>query len=127
MGEPTAAAGTPSAANPYSRKNPFLAELIRHEHLTQPGSEKDTRHFVLNLAGSGLTYTPGDSLGAFGRNSPMLVDDVIALLGFDPQTPVQNSKGHATTLRQTLLEDYILNRANRKIMGELGERVPQGE
>ena len=127
MGDPTTAAGAASAANPYSRKNPFLAELIRHEHLTKPGSEKDTRHFVLNLAESGLTYTPGDSLGAFGRNSPMLVDEVIALLGFDPQTPARDPKGQPSTLRQTLLQDYILNRANRKIMGELGERVPQGE
>ncbi|MEY2427199.1 MAG: sulfite reductase flavoprotein alpha-component [Verrucomicrobiota bacterium] len=127
MGDPGTTAGTPSAANLYSRKNPFLAELIRHEHLTQPGSEKDTRHFVLNLAGSGLTYTPGDSLGAFGRNSPMLVDDLISLLGFEAQTPVKDPKGQPSTLRQTLLQDYILNRANRKIMGELGERVPQGE
>jgi sulfite reductase (NADPH) flavoprotein alpha-component len=127
MGDPTAAPTTASAANLYSRKNPFLAELIRHEHLTQPGSEKDTRHFVLNLAGSGLTYTPGDSLGAFGRNSPILVDEVISLLGFDAQTPVQDPKGQATTLRQSLLQDYTLNRANRKIMADLGERVPQGE
>lgn len=127
MGDPGTTAGTPSAANPYSRKNPFLAELVRHEHLTQPGSDKDTRHFVLNLAGSGLTYTPGDSLGAFGRNSPMLVDEVITLLGFDSETPVQDPKGQPTTLRQTLLQNYILNRANRKIMGDLGERVPQGE
>lgn len=127
MGDPGTTAGKPSAANLYSRKNPFLAELIRHEHLTQPGSEKDTRHFVLNLAGSGLTYTPGDSLGAFGRNSPMLVDDIISLLGFEAQTSVKDPKGQPTTLRQTLLQDYILNRANRKIMGELGERVPQGE
>ena len=71
----------PPTALPYSRKNPFLAELTRHDRLTRAGSLKDTRHFVLNLAGSGLTYTPGDSLGAFGRNSPELVDEVIGLLG----------------------------------------------
>src|SRR6516162_4280001 len=59
---PASATGT----SIYSRKNPFLAELTRHELLTGPGSEKETRHFVLNLAGSGLTYAPGDSLGAFG-------------------------------------------------------------
>src|SRR5438445_5319431 len=37
----------PPASVPYSRKNPYLAELTRHEHLTKPGSEKDTRHFVV--------------------------------------------------------------------------------
>jgi sulfite reductase (NADPH) flavoprotein alpha-component len=118
---------TPPAASPYSRKNPFLAELTRHDRLTKPGSLKDTRHFVVDLAGSGLTYRPGDSLGAFGRNSPELVDEVIALLGFEPEAAVNDPKGQPTTFRQALLRDYTINRANRKMMAALGERIPQGE
>ena len=114
-------------AHQYSRKNPFLAELVRHELLTQPGSEKETRHFVVKLAGSGLNYSPGDSLGAFGSNPPPLVDEVIALLDFDPKASVKDPQGQDTTLRQTLLTHYTLNRANRKIMGGLSERIPQGE
>jgi sulfite reductase (NADPH) flavoprotein alpha-component len=120
-------AGDPSVPVPFSRKNPFLAELIRHDRLTKVGSEKDTRHFVLNLAGSGLSYTAGDSLGVFGRNSPVLVDEIIALLGFDPIAPVRNPKGSLVPLRQTLLNDYTTNRANRKIMSGLAQRIPQGE
>ncbi len=116
-----------AAVSPYSRKNPFLAELTRHEHLTGPGSGKDTRHFVVNLAGSSLAYTPGDSLGAFGRNPPKLVAEVIDLLGFDPETTVKNPKGEETALRRTLSEDYILNRANRKFVSGLAELCPQGE
>jgi sulfite reductase (NADPH) flavoprotein alpha-component len=123
MPMPTAA----PAPSLYSRKNPFLAELTRHDRLTGAGSLKDTRHFVLNLAQSGLSYTPGDSLGAFARNSPELVDEVIALLGFDPEAAVNDPKGQTTTLRQALLRDYTANRANRKIMTGLAERVPQGE
>ncbi len=124
MAEPRTASEPVSG---YSRKNPFLAELTAHVHLTKEGSEKDTRHFVVNLQGSGLSYTPGDSLGAFGQNPPAVVDAVLAALEFDGQTAVKDPKGQTTTLRQTLLQDYILNRANRKIMGELAERVPQGE
>jgi len=115
------------ATNPYSRKNPFLAELVGHERLTQPGSSKDTRHFVIKLDGSGLTYTPGDSLGAFGRNSPEVVDELIALLKFKPDAGVKDPKGQPTTLRQALLQDYTVNRANRKVMTGLAQRVPQGE
>ena len=115
------------APSPYSRKNPFLAELTRHDRLTGAGSMKDTRHFVLSLAESGLSYAPGDSLGAFARNSPELVDEVIALLEFDPGAAVNDPKGQTTTLRQALLRDYTANRANRKIMTGLAERVPQGE
>ena len=116
-----------SAESGYSRKRPYLAELTKHESLTQPGSLKDTRHFVLQLGDSGLNYTPGDSLGAFGQNPPGLVDEVIQLLDFPPDSPVKNGAGRATTLRETLLRDYTLNRANRKIMAALSERVPQGE
>src|SRR5436190_18578148 len=123
----TAAAGTAPASNAYSRKNPYFAELTRHERLTRDGSEKDTRHFVVNLGESGLRYTPGDSLGTFGRNPPQLVDELIGLLGFDSDTEVKGPKGLVTTLRETLLKDCILNRANRKVMGGLPERMPQGE
>jgi sulfite reductase (NADPH) flavoprotein alpha-component len=48
-----AAAPAPSA---YNRKNPFLAEITHRESLTRPGSGKDTKHLVLSLRGSGLTY-----------------------------------------------------------------------
>jgi sulfite reductase (NADPH) flavoprotein alpha-component len=118
------AASTPS---PYSRKNPFLAELTRHDRLTGAGSLKDTRHFVLGLDGSGLSYTPGDSLGAFARNSPELVDEIVGLLGFDADAAVQDPKGQPTTFQQALLRDYTANRANRKILAGLAERMPQGE
>ena len=121
-----AAVATPSA---YNRKNPFFATLTRHEHLTQPGSGKDTRHFVLSLAGGGPRYTPGDSLAVFAKNPPALINEVISLLGFDPEVPVKNPKagGETVPLRQALGESYILNRATKKIMSGLGERIPQGE
>ena len=114
-------------ASPYNRKNPYLAELIRHERLTRAGSEKDTRHFVLSLAGSGMSYTPGDSLAVFARNSPPLVEEVIALLGFDGTALVKDNKGRTISFRQALAESYILNRATKKIMSGLAECIPQGE
>ena len=117
----------PASDSPYNRKNPYLAELIRHEHLTKPSSGKDTRHFVLNLADSGLRYTPGDSLAVIARNSPKLVDEVISVLGFDPDAPVKDNKGQTVSFRQALSESYILNRATKKIMSGLSERIQQGE
>ncbi len=117
----------PARTQSFTRKNPFLAELVRHDRLTGPGSAKDTRHFVLSLEGSELSYTPGDSLGAFGRNSPALVEELMPLLRFDADTPVPGTQGRTTTFRQALLEDYTVNRANRKILSGLVQRVPQGE
>ena len=76
----TTEAATPAACL-YHRRNPFSAELIEHRRLSRRGSEKDIRHFVLSLAGSGLCYRPGDSLGIYARNSPALVDEIIKALG----------------------------------------------
>jgi sulfite reductase (NADPH) flavoprotein alpha-component len=111
----------------HHRRNPFLAELTEQRCLTQPGSQKDTRHFVLSLAGSGLSYAPGDSLGVFARNPPALVEELISWLGFDPDTPVKDPQGDITSLRHALAHGYILNRANKKIISGLSERIPQGE
>jgi len=105
-----------AAPQKYNRKNPFLAEIVRREPITKPGSNKDTHHFEISLAGSGIKYTPGDSLAVFARNPPALVEGVVALLGFD--TPA---------LRKALTHAYILNRANRKILAGISERISQGE
>jgi sulfite reductase (NADPH) flavoprotein alpha-component len=40
---------------------------------------------------------------------------------------VKNHRGQSTTLGETLLQDYTVNRANRKVLSGLGERIPQGE
>jgi len=125
MSEVSSAGAAP--ASPYNRKNPYLAELIQHERLTKTGSGKDTRHFVLNLANSSLRYTPGDSLAIFARNPPQLVEETIALLGFDANSPVKNLKGETVPFRQALSESCILNRATKKIMSGLAEIIPQGE
>lgn len=49
--------------------------------LTQPGSAKETRHFVVSLAGSGLHYQAGDSLGVFPSNRAEDVAEIIQRLG----------------------------------------------
>jgi sulfite reductase (NADPH) flavoprotein alpha-component len=109
----------PSApASLYNRRNPFLAELTSQEALTKPGSSKDTRHFVISLAGSGLRYTPGDS--------PALVEEVLQLTALDPAAPVtaKDSQGQPVSLplRQALSEKFILNRATKKILPAIAER-----
>ena len=46
----------------FNRKNPLVAKLKKAEMLTKPGSGKDTRHYEIDLLGSGMTFEPGDSL-----------------------------------------------------------------
>lgn len=118
---------SPLPVQPATRQNPFWAEISSHERLTKPGSAKDTRHLVFDLRGSGINYTPGDSLGAYGCNAPEVVQALIAHLGFDPEHPIVPPEGGLTVLREVLTRDYIINRANRKILSAMVERIPQGE
>ena len=68
-------------ASLFSRKNPFPATHPVNRKLSGEGSGKDTRHHEISLAGSGLSYEVGDSLGLFATNNPALVSEIIAAIG----------------------------------------------
>jgi len=45
----------------YTKDRPFPARISENRLLNKPGSAKETRHFVIDLRGSGLHYKAGDS------------------------------------------------------------------
>ncbi|CAM4305577.1 assimilatory sulfite reductase (NADPH) flavoprotein subunit [Paenibacillus typhae] len=93
--------------SPYSRNHPFHAEVLENLNLNGRGSDRETRHLELSLAGSGLTFEPGDSLGVYPENHPQLVADIIAAAGWNPDETVPfNKKGEEGTLREALLRHY---------------------
>ena len=49
--------------------------------LNKPGSAKETRHFVVDLTGSGMHYKAGDSLGVFPSNRASEVEEILRRLG----------------------------------------------
>lgn len=72
----------------WTRARPFAATLLDNAVLSGPGSDKEVRHVVLSLAGSGIAYEPGDALGVWPRQSPALVDAVLAACGLAATEPV---------------------------------------
>ena len=121
---------SPAATNAVSRhdrKNPFTACVRVRRSLTLSGSEKDTQHLEMDLTGSGLDYSVGDSLGVFARNPASLVSELIDLLHLDPAQPLTLASGQQTTFRDALTRFFTLNRANRKILHGVLERLPIGE
>lgn len=94
----------------WTRKNPFPAKLITNRRLSGPGSAKDTRHFEVSLAGSGLSYEVGDALGVVGMNCPELADDLLRALGFDGEEAVKDPDGNETSLRQALIKNYVITK-----------------
>lgn len=64
----------------YSKDHPFLAKLVERRPLTQEGGGKQTYHCVLDMAGSGLSYTCGDSVGVYVQNDPRVVQALLHAL-----------------------------------------------
>ncbi|TXC92987.1 assimilatory sulfite reductase (NADPH) flavoprotein subunit [Metabacillus litoralis] len=101
VGETTA---TPQLAeSAYSRTNPFKAEVLDNLNLNGRGSNKETRHLEISLEGSGLTYQPGDSLGIYPENDPVLVDLLLEEMNWDAEEIVTlNKQGDVSPLKEAL-------------------------
>lgn len=102
-----AAESAESLESEYSRNHPFHAEVLENLNLNGRGSDRETRHLELSLAGSNITFEPGDSLGVYPENHPQLVADIIAAMDWnaDERVPL-NKKGEEGTLQEALLRHY---------------------
>jgi len=105
-----------NAAPAYDKKNPFPARLLMNRRLNAEGSARDTRHFEIDLTGSGLTYEVGDVLGVYAQNHPQCVDELTAALAFDGEQIVNLADGEQITLRQALLERFDIRTVNRPLL-----------
>jgi sulfite reductase (NADPH) flavoprotein alpha-component len=77
-----------AAAPAVSRDRPAEVTFASRTRLNKPGSNKETWHIDLDLAGTGIAYAVGDSLGIFPRNEPALVDAVIAAIDVPADFPI---------------------------------------
>lgn len=101
----------------YTKDNPLPAKLLENRVLNKDGSSKDTRHLVVDIAGSGLTYQVGDSLGIFASNRPQIVEELIELLGFTGNEPVIPQRMTAAiSLREALTDKLSLAGPTKKIL-----------
>ena len=116
---------TPTTPSVHNRANPYKARITANYSLSGEGSNKDTRHIVVHLGASGINYVPGDSLGVVPRNFPKTVDDLLPHLGVDPETAVELPTG-AQSIRDVLINGYILNRVSKKFVKAVLERLPEG-
>jgi sulfite reductase (NADPH) flavoprotein alpha-component len=110
--------------NAYTKDNPLPAKLLENRVLNRDGSSKDTRHLVVDIAGSGLAYQVGDSLGVFASNRPQLVEEIIELLGATGNEPVLPPRlTTAVSLREALTSKLSLAGPTRKILETLAAKT----
>jgi sulfite reductase (NADPH) flavoprotein alpha-component len=80
----------PALATPpgRSRDNPVYATFLSRRRLNKPGSEKETWHIDVDLAGTDLDYVVGDSFGIFPANDRDLVAAILAALHVPADFPI---------------------------------------
>jgi len=110
----------------YSKDYPFPATISENRLLSKPGSAKETRHFVVDLSGSGLSYKAGDSLGIFPSNRRSEVDDLLRHLGATGDelvTPAMLKLSTPAPLRELLTDRLALSKPARKIVETLATKA----
>lgn len=105
----------------FSRDQPFAAEIIANQSLTARGATKEVRHLEINLAGSGLNYEPGDALGVWHENPPVVVNDVLQALKLAGDEAVEID-GATKPLREWLATKRELTRLTRPFLAQQAER-----
>lgn len=114
-------AHTPLPSGEWSRERPFAAPLLANQRIVARDCARDVRHVELSLEGSGLVYEPGDALGVWPVNPPVIVDAVLSAAALDGDTPVTH-EGRSLPLRGWLARERELTRLARPFVALHAER-----
>ncbi len=110
----------------FDRDKPFAATILANQRITGCDSGRDIRHLELSLAGSGLTYEPGDALGVWPRNPASLVEAVLEHLQLDGELEVVHDCT-CLPLREWLMARRELTRLARPFVALHAARTHNAE
>ena len=116
----------PADPTAYSKDRPFVAKLTENRLLNKPGSAKETRHFIVSLAGSDLECKAGDSLGVFPVNRESEVTEILQLLGATGDelvSPAALKLPAPIPLREALSTRLALSKPTRKAVETLAAKA----
>jgi len=112
----------PASASQWTRQNPFPGKLAVNRRLSAEGSEKDTRHFEIDLTNWGLNFEPGDSVAVYPTNDPKLIDEIIHALGAKGDEEVTAAKTQKP-FREALFRDFSITQPTPKFLKAIAERA----
>ncbi len=105
----------------YGKKNPFPAETLDSVLLNGEGTAKETLHVEFSLAGSGLTYEPGDALAVQPVNAPDIVQAIIQAAKLTGNETVDVKNVGPKLLADALREDYDITALSRGVLTKLAD------
>jgi sulfite reductase (NADPH) flavoprotein alpha-component len=101
----------------YNRKNPFPAKLLVNRLLTTENSSKETRHYEISIAGSGLSYEAGDALCVVPMNCPDLVAEILKAIKCDGDEIIND-----VSLREALQNQFEIKTPSKELLQEIATR-----
>lgn len=108
----------------YSKSNPYEAEVLENINLTGRGSNKEVRHVELLLDNYGEGFEPGDCLAIIPENDPVIVTQLISLLGWDPELTVEiDNKGNTASLTDAFTLHFEITKLTIPLVKKLAELV----
>jgi len=117
----------------YTHENPWPAKVLESIQLNGRGSDKETYHIELDLAGAGLHYEPGDALAVVPLNHNPLIEEVLQAARLSDTASVQlgdeslplaaalASRRELTVLTRDVLERYAALAPHPELHGLLAD------
>lgn len=118
------AAPAAAVTSTYGLKNPFPAEVLENILLNGKGSAKETVHVELSLAGSGLSYEPGDALAVIPTNADDVVADLLKAAQLSGNEEIDTKVTGKKTLAEALRHDLDITGLSRSVLTKLNEAAP---
>ncbi|AKS36698.1 sulfite reductase flavoprotein subunit alpha [Mycolicibacterium goodii] len=102
------------------RHAPVEVALTVNRPLTAPESDKQVRHYEIDLRGSGISYQAGDSIAVHPCNDPLLVDAILAHFGVGPGHTIAD---HDHPLGVLLREHLEIRTPSRALLALVAART----
>jgi len=113
-----------------SKAAPFAAEITAHHKLTSDRADSETWQVELSLAGSGLSYEPGDALGILPENDPALVAAVRRAAGLPDDAGLTDALARSldiSTLTPKHLKDFAAVSGDKALAALAEDGVKRAE
>ncbi|MEE6136776.1 sulfite reductase flavoprotein subunit alpha [Mycobacterium sp. 050128] len=98
----------------------FDARVVVNRLLTTAESDKEVRHYEVDLSGSGIDYTAGDSIAVHASNDPILVAAILSELGVGADHAVI---GYDERLGELLTEHLEIRTPSRSLQTLVAART----
>ncbi|MCU7845906.1 MAG: flavodoxin domain-containing protein [Candidatus Thiodiazotropha sp. (ex Monitilora ramsayi)] len=98
----------------YDRNHPYPAALLERRRITTDDAVSEVHHLAMEIDTDAIQYLPGDALGLYFRNSPELIDEILARTELSGDAGI-DLRGETLPLSQALCERLELTQLHPSV------------